>query len=442
MNILSLPIITTALALIISWALFAVFCSILHEAIAQLKAERGRFMRKYLYKQLRDLPNGVNWASLLYLHGTIDLLSRDADKPTNEIEPALFAKTLIEIVGTAHIVQMQIPMLQQNLLVAKNDNRNAGSQPQQFVNQVQNYFSHATLFNFKAATQVLKPGSVVSMLTQAINNAELNANAGSAASAGQWVTEAEIYNHLVIFIEKWYVDFTGRISLWYKKKTRQRLFLLGCLLALVMNIDSIQLFSFYTANPVVREAMINYYQKNADTLSRLANKLQYRPAGDLNTDSILAISSAAFSANALVVIDSTLKNLRTTVAPGAEILNNAAAREREDSIAEATAASSYAGASKNNARHDTAYLKPLPVIHNSATDTLQMLSYRFLQEADSLRSTANLPVGFHYSVFISHLPFFSYQMILKIVGILISGIAASFGGPFWFDVLRKIYTRK
>src|SRR5438309_1236748 len=115
----SISVISVAFAIIISWAFFAMLCSFVHETIVQVKAERGRFMRKYLFKQLQDLPNGVNWASLLYLHGTIDLLSRDPDKPTSEIQPDVFAKTLIEVVGSAHIVQMQLPALQQSLLTPK-----------------------------------------------------------------------------------------------------------------------------------------------------------------------------------------------------------------------------------------------------------------------------------------------------------------------------------
>src|SRR6476620_11255523 len=126
---LSLSIISVAIAIIISWALFAMLCSFLHETIAQTKAERGRFMRKYLFKQLQDLPNGVNWASMLYLHGTIDLLSREANKPTNDIQPDVFAKTLVEVVSNAHIVQMQLPTLQQSLLTTKS---NAAGQPKQF----------------------------------------------------------------------------------------------------------------------------------------------------------------------------------------------------------------------------------------------------------------------------------------------------------------------
>src|SRR3954467_9141103 len=127
----SLSIISVAISLIISWALFAMLCSFIHEAIVQTKAERGRFMRRYLFKQLQDLPNGVNWASMLYLHGTIDLLSREANKPTNDIQPDVFAKTLVEVVSNAHIVQMQLATLQQSLLTIKANN---AGQPKQFTN--------------------------------------------------------------------------------------------------------------------------------------------------------------------------------------------------------------------------------------------------------------------------------------------------------------------
>lgn len=429
---LSFTILSVAIAVIVSWALFALFCSFVHEAIAQAKAERGRFMRKYLFKQLQDLPNGVNWASMLYLHGTIDLLSREANKPTNEIEPHVFAKTLVEVVGNAQIVQMQLPALQENLLKNK---RGVDQTTTQFINTAQNYFSHATLYNFKAATQVLKPSSVVSMLKQAMDTAELQAN---ASSGQQWVTEASIYEHLVLFIEKWYSDFTERLTYWYKKKTKQRLFILGCLLALFLNIDSIQLFSFYTANPAARDAVINYYQQNADTLNGLANRMQLKSS--TNTDSAIQEIAPYLSPGALTQLKNTLAQWRVQqhrdTLPVPEVLNNEAAKAKADSIAQAVKGSEYAGKATAPADSLTSI-----AAHNPAADTLHLLSNNFIAQVDSLRKAANLPVGFQYSVFKQPAAPF-YPLLLKLAGILISGLAASFGGPFWFDVLRKIYTRK
>ena len=359
----SISVISVALAIIVSWAFFAMMCSFVHETIAQVKAERGRYMRKYLFKQLQDLPNGVNWASLLYLHGTIDLLSRVLVKPTSEIQPDVFAKTLIEVVGNAHIVQMQLPELQQRLLSPKAYD---GAKPQQFINTAQNYFSHATLYNFKAATQLLKPSSVVSLLKQAMDNAELQASAGSAE---QWVTEAKIYENLLLFIEKWYNDFTERVTYWYKKKTKQRLFLLGCVLGLFLNIDSIQLFSFYTENPAARDAVIGYYQQDADTLYQLAKRIQL--TSSTNTDSVVNAVTPYMSTETITIIDSELVRLRKqdSVPQAPQVLNNAAAKAIADSIAAAKNGTKHA---KNSVALTDSIIN-IPV-HNPTADTLHMLA--------------------------------------------------------------------
>ena len=426
----SLSILPVAIAIIISWALFALLCSYVHESIALVKSERGRFMRKYLFKQLQDIPNGVNWASMLYLHGTIDLLSREANKPTNDIQPDVFAKTLVEVVGSAHIVQMQLPELQQSFLSAKANN---ATQAQQFYNISRNYFSHTTLYNFKAATQVLKPSSVVSMLKQAMDNAELQA---SAESAEQWVTEAKIYEHLVLFIGKWYSDFTERLTYWYKKKTKMRLFILGCVLGLILNIDSIQLFSYFTINPAARESIIGYYQQHADTLNQLARKLQFSSSN--NTDSVLHIIAPNKTSEAAIILDSSLTDLRrqSNILPAPEVLDNAAAKAMADSMADIKN-----GTKVSSKAAPVADTINLPAVHNATADTLHLLSSAFVAQIDSLRRTTNLPVGFEHSLFKQPAKWF-YPFFLKLLGILISGLAASFGGPFWFDVLKRIYTRK
>ena len=323
---------------------------------------------------------------------------------------------------------MQLSALQQSLLSPKAYN---DSKPQQFINTAQNYFSHATLYNFKAATQLLKPSSVVSMLKQAMDNAELQASAGSAE---QWVTEAKIYEHLLLFIEKWYSDFTERVTYWYKKKTKQRLFLLGCVLGLFLNIDSIQLFSFYTENPAARDAVTSYYQQNADTLNQLAKRIQL--TSRTNTDSALNAVIPYMSPGTITTIDSELARLRKhdTIPTVPQVLNNVAAKAIADSIA----------AAKNGTKHANNLVAPTDsainiAVHNPTADTLYMLSKTFIIQLDSLRKTANLPVGFEYSVFQQPVKG-GYPLFLKLLGILISGLAASFGGPFWFDVLKKMCT--
>src|SRR5215471_4108097 len=327
MNFTAIPIIAVLISLVICWALFAILCSLVHEAIAQVLAERGRFMKKYLEQQLQDFSNGVNWATMLYQNGAIDMLTRDARKPTNDIAPPLFAQSLIETVGKSQIVQMHIK-------------------------PGQNAFRHPTLFNFKAATQVLTQSDVVSFFSQALNEAELNAVVNGV------VDEGKAYKYLSEAIQKWYSELTERLSLWYKKKTRQRLFWLGLVLSIILNVDSIQLFKVFNSDPASRAVVLNFYQKQGDSL-------------------------AAFA--------------------------------------------------KQHAQGTT------PDSSKSANDLIQ-LNKAYLHTLDSLKTAAVVPVGFNNSIF-KKPEHTVNSWAWKLLGLLITGLAASFGAPFWFDLLRKVYSK-
>ena len=341
MDLFSIPFLATFLAIIISWAFFAIACSLVHEMIAQVLAERGRFMKKYLFKQLEDLPNGINWASLLYLQGPIELLSRADNKPTSDIEPKLFATTLIETVANSQIVKLHATELQK----IKSSRSN-------YVDD-NNDYKNLTLYNFKAATQVLKPSDVIEMFRLAIRSAELR--------AGQITQENEniVYQNLVSHLENWYKEFTERLTLWYKKETHKRLFLVGIVLAALINVDSIQLFKFYNEHPDSRTAVISFYEQKKGEYNARAIQLQ------------------------------------------------------------------HGGSDSTNG---------LPI------DSLIKIGQDFEKNIDSLRKASALPVGFDHNVFRTR-PNAS-DLWWKLLGLLMSGFAATFGAPFWFDLLRRMTSPK
>jgi predicted lactoylglutathione lyase len=321
MELTSIPILATAISLVVAWALFAILCSIASEGIAQIKAERGRFMRAHLLRQLFDHPNDINWGSLLYQHGSIDLLTLNSDKPTSDIAPHLFAETMIEIVGKAQATQMRKAEVMESIP-----------------------YKSVLLRDFKAATMVLQPSDVMGFLTQAMTNAELCGGTGEE-------NEAKVYDALVLQIKSWYEQMGQRMSSWYGKKTRLRLFIMGSLIALLVNVDSIQLFKHFNENDSSRKVMMAYYENNAEQLN--------------------AYIAAAPAANA----EEAVKMVR--------------------------------------------------------------------QYADSMKALAHeaqLPVGWDHSLFVKTPAPAGWPF--KILGILLSGVAASFGAPFWFQMLKKVYTRK
>jgi hypothetical protein len=147
-----IPIVVTALCIIICWALFAILCSILYENFAQLISERGRFMKQYLLQQLNDKTNGIDWGTLLYAHGSVDLYSRAVGKPSADIPSKIFAETLVEIVAGADVVKQKKKQL-----------------------DIKDSYQSRLLNNFKAATEVLEKTELISFLSQSLDTAELTA---------------------------------------------------------------------------------------------------------------------------------------------------------------------------------------------------------------------------------------------------------------------------
>jgi hypothetical protein len=63
-----------------------------------------------------------------------------------------------------------------------------------------------------------------------------------------------------------------------------------------------------------------------------------------------------------------------------------------------------------------------------------------IQSLDSLVNAAELPVGFDHNLFVENPG--KGMFFWKILGLCLSGFAAAFGAPFWFDVLKKAYVKK
>ncbi len=71
-------------------------------------------------------------------------------------------------------------------------------------------------------------------------------------------------------IEAWFDEAMERVSGWYKRRTQALLFLIGLLVAVIFNVDSIQIYKQLWREPTVREMLI----KQADNITS-PSVLQY-----------------------------------------------------------------------------------------------------------------------------------------------------------------------
>ncbi|SDG75340.1 hypothetical protein SAMN04487996_122164 [Dyadobacter soli] len=471
MTLPDIPILSTAIAIVISWALYALFCSYFLEAWVQIKAERGRFMKSYMYQQLMDNINGINWADMIYSHGTIDLLSRDPKKPSNDISPKLFAETLVEVVGGSHLVQSRIRTYEGPTVA----------------------YDSPLLRNFKYGTLLLNTSDLVSLFRQAMNYAELKAKKDAVGKSN----EEEVHDYLAGYFENWFTEFSQRLTLWYKKRTRERLFFLGAVMAVLINVDSLQLFSFYENNPKAAAAVIRFYKEHPklasdslslneikaskekipaskpdlkilDSLIRISQlrceiqielmislRQEIRSPNRIYLDSIHnTIGRSGLPCNVKLKLQHVLLDANkipdpTMVQLVNKIIDSSANRTIVDSMKLAFADQMVSKLKNKNTEIVDNLVRLSEMVDDDKDYFGHLLKLKsnpaqniLTNSLDSLIRETKLPVGFQYSIFKDKT--FArqarsdwYIALIKIAGVLISGFAASFGAPFWFDLLKK-----
>lgn len=327
MEIFGSSIVATALSIVVCWSLFALFCSFIQEVIVRTKSERGRFLRKQIYEQLNDKPNGINWGYLMFIHSNIQLLSKTNATPPSKISPNVLAKTLLDVVGNLDVFQ------------------NAGLQEKERLN-VSNKFA-----SISKNLSLLASSNVVDLLRHSI----------ASTTPNDPELEVVALEKMEEDLTKWFHQFTEESSNWYALMTRKRLYALGLVLALVFHIDSIKLTQFYFEQPEARMATLSFYEKNKDSFQKLAESLADSTNNEIDT--------------------ATFKKLKEQFVQ--------LKRENE-----------------------------LPIGVSQWT-----IFYKQVAEGKSWWQKLGL-------------------VLLKLIGLLLTGFAASVGAPFWFDLLRKVYTKK
>lgn len=181
-------------------------------------------------------------------------------------------------------------------------------------------------------------------------------------------------------LEQWFNDSMDKVSEWYKRTTHVWLFCIGMLLALVLNIDSIQLSTYLSKN-----------RKTAEQLAEIAAAAASNPAYNPSSDSGLS--------------KEVIQVLRT----------------QNDSV------TTLLGLGWGDyGRKDTAFIhrlqkhKPAFLANVSLTDSIPDALYE--------------KHGFYLKTY------YIYTRLnwTHFFGFFITAIAISLGAPFWFDLLNRV----
>jgi hypothetical protein len=381
MGILNNSIIGTILAIMLIYALLSILVSLLLEGWNQFRKTRAKNLKNAIQTMI-DGQEGSSLIEKFYNHYMIAGASKEnknsndskddgiGKKPINYISERLFTQVFMDIIN--------------NLRDDKQKKNSAG----------------------KSEMEMIKEG-----IENIVDNDRLKELLESFYRKADGKIEKFEES-----IKEWFNEFMGRVSGWYKKAQRYKLFIAGIIIAVGLNVDSIFLFNVISKNDTLRNELTKVAENVADGYSQLDSIQKDDPNELLN------------------VTKSGIQKIITSTKATEQVVDTA---------------------QLNN------YILKLEAIAGQL-DSVEQKKYEQTKEALALVSDLSIPIGWKEDR--APLSWFNpkeanddqekksvlkayidkrntlgfWNVVLYILGIVISAFSLSFGAPFWFEMLAKL----
>jgi hypothetical protein len=230
-------------------------------------------------------------------------------------------------------------------------------------------------------------------------------------------------------VEDWYNDAMDRASGWYKRKTQGILLVLGLVIAIVFNADTLMLARAFWADPNLRASVATAAQQYVKDHPNGVDS----PAIATNAQVSNSAAGDPTSAGDIANNYPSTTDENPSKPPAPEPAYSAQQVERAEQ--QYRAASAYLQQTSNDAWSQLTNLKvPIGWCSESAALRTTALEATTEPEADGgEEEETGLPCTPD-----RQLPRSGSAWLLKISGLLITMIALSQGAPFWFDLLQKV----
>jgi hypothetical protein len=215
-------VLESAIGLVFVYLILSLVVSAANEGIASLTDRRAAFLEKGIRNLLGDVLAGR-----FYKHGLIRTLTRKDDPRTGRpayLSAPTFSETLLDLV--AELPQGGNPDAPKLLRFRDG------------LDQLANLAGDDS----GSSRDVIDLQQVLKVFDQTASNLD----------------------DLKKKIEGWFNEAMGRVSGWYKRHTRRILWILGALIALGLNADTINIVGTLWVNPSVRTAVVDAAEKAAE----------------------------------------------------------------------------------------------------------------------------------------------------------------------------------
>lgn len=378
-----MKIIEVLISVVLIYALLSMLVSSIVEMLNNRQKSRGKMLHSAILQMLDD-PLNLQYGYLLLKHPLINSMNNQQEKrPFQYLASDAFADAFIDVIGQ---------QAETGLPIQKNKDGEEGN-------------------SFTAKGEISSDGAMglFRIGMQQMNNSPFKDMLLSFYSKSDGD-----YTRLKGMIENWFDNFMDRTTGWYKRKQIVKFRLVGLVVAIFLNVDSIHLFKVISMDDNLRSSLTQVAEGMAN---------EYSPDGKDEQTLLL---------HQLTVLDSNIQKLHT----------NAADTVRSETISK--------------------ILKGTKTLSDniSKSDSLQQKQLEQIKQVLVLSDQLGFPIGWSKSeaplswfnsdespkmptnklgIYLYHRneqPQF-WTVFLYVIGILLTGFLLSFGAPFWFDILIK-----
>lgn len=372
------PLFETLIALVLIYAFLSILVSILTEWWNQQKKHRAVMLQKAITELLNN-AQGIDLTGLLYKHPLIDRISKTLPE---YISAATFADALIDTIGHAPVKEA------------------SAADPAAATNNTGD--TEDPMARFYATVQAMKDGELKNLLLFFYERSK-NSTTGKyefTRLRNQFIT--------------WYDEKMAQLTGTFKLSTRKRTLIWGFAIAIVLNVDSINLVRTFMQDSNLRKEVVGdadmvagIWQNTSDSLfsvkiSKLLDSVSvYKAKGD-STGKTAKLEYAV----------KTLSKLKT--------------------ISDSTGQKQLAEGSEALGLLDS---YNIPIGWDKEAAPLSWLPWTKDVREKNKKQLASVKGSYieahnNYPTFVSWLLYF--------VGIAITAFSLSYGAPFWFDMLVKL----
>ena len=437
------PILDVAIGLIFIFLLYSLLATSINEAIATLFHLRARMLKNAIiesmlsntpkYGRLKSMGYGIgafmmaalrlfmnkeekkeedkNIGDYFYDHPIITSYGSSRVFPyTSYVSADNFSTILIDTLKqefdkrVSEIAAYRMSLSSNSETLANTEQSLLHSSDIIKIKEIIEYYQRSYTLNHTAPANSVIESETSQILTMHLNNAAYD------------------MNRFIKNLEGWYDDTMNRVSGWYKRQTQTILFIIGILLAVVFNIDTIEISNKLSTDKDARDKLV---QLSIDAVDKFKDDPRVLKKEDKNGNIIFDNSDSAkkYNYDSIFKIyqaqsDSIRKFLENDIAKA----NNIIALGWGDYGMNINKGTVFKGYAKCSAKID---------------DTKTIV----LSDSSSSKDSAL----FLAAIYDDHWIRYKIGHVLKeatrgkkFLGFLITAFAISLGAPFWFDLLSKL----